>query len=167
MLPALWLAGCGAGDDPADEVRREAAELVRPEPGRYESTVDLVDYAVPGASPQDAARLQEQMAALGKQVRAYCLTPAAAEQGFEQVLRDAQDGDCAFDRFEADKHTMHAEMTCKGELPEAVSRVTMEGAGYADRSEMVLEIAQRGATVPGGLVRMTLRIENRRTGPCS
>jgi len=169
VIGAAPLALGGCGDEPAagDAMRREAAQLVRPQPGQYESTVALVEYAVPGASPQDADLLREQMGALGKQVSTYCLSAAEAAKGFEEVLREGQDGNCRFEAFSADRHRMNATMVCNGELPQATSTVEMRGNGYTDRSDMRLEIEQRGAPVPGGVVRMTLAVDNRRTGPCA
>jgi len=163
----LALAGCGKSAAPPgkDEVAAEAAKLVKPRPGRYTSLTKLVDYRVPGAAPQDADRLRNEMRAIAGQERSYCLTPREAEKGFEDMWRQTQQGDCKLGKFAVEGQKLSATMTCT--TPQGVtSRVSMEGTGGTESSHMRLTIEQDTRAVPGRGVQMVLEIDNLREGDC-
>jgi hypothetical protein len=162
------LAGCGEkpkGPPDKGEIASEAAKLVKPRPGRYTSLTKLTDYRVPGASPRDADRLENEMKAIAGQTRSYCLTQKEADKGFEDLWRQSQQGDCKFGKFTVEGENLSANMTCT--TPQGVtSKVAMEGNGGAESSHMQLTIEQRTRAVSGPGVRMVIEIDNLREGDC-
>ena len=169
-VAALVAALTGCNDKPPippgkSEVATESAKLPKPKPGRYTSLTKLVEYAVPGASPRDAERLESEMKAIAGQTRSYCLTQTEADKGFEDLWRQSQQGDCKLGKFAVDGENLSANMTCK--TPQGViSKIAMEGTGGAESSHMRLTIEQQTHAVPGSGVRMVLEIDNLREGDC-
>ena len=162
---ALAAAGC-APDAPSDrEILEQAERLPQPRPGRYSSTTRLAAFELPRASPQEADRLRTRMGGLEPQRNEFCLTPEQAREGFAEMLKRSQQGNCRFDRFGADERQLSAEMRCEG--PGAGSSVIrMKGTAAAEASRMTLAVEQRAPAIPGGELRMELEISNRRIGDC-
>jgi hypothetical protein len=164
-LAVLTLGGCDASGPGDKDVLREGARLVKPLPGLYRSTTRLTAFELPGADPQTAATMRDKFGQVLPQTREYCLTPAAAERGFEDMVRQSQQGDCTFDRFVADKTRLSARMHCRSGA-ELTSDVSVEGTGAPDRSHVDLAIVQSGPGIPGGSETIAMAIDNQRIGDC-
>ncbi|MFN3511025.1 MAG: DUF3617 domain-containing protein, partial [Tsuneonella troitsensis] len=73
---------------------------------------------------------------------------------------------CAFDKFDADGGKLDAAMTCQG--PQGMnSEITLDGTAGAEASDMRMAMVQKGSMIPGGEMRMEMRMKSRRTGDCS
>ena len=162
---ALLPAACGGGAPSDEAILAEAGKLAQPLPGKYRSVTRLTRFELPNASPQEADRLRTLMGGLVPQASEFCLSAAQARDGFAQMLRRSQQGDCRFARFGADASRLNAEMRCTGAAG-STSTVVMEGEGGARRSRMTLRVDQRAASIPGGELQMELEVSNRRTGDC-
>ena len=161
----LLLAGCGAAGPDDAEVLAEADRLAEPLPGLYRSTTSFDGYELPGAAPREAEIVRQRMASVSPQVREFCLTPKEAEGGFRDMLQAMQEGDCAFQRFEARDGRLDARMRCTGQGG-VVSQVTMTGSADPVRSQVSLAIEQSGDAIPGGRSRMTMKVASARIGDC-
>lgn len=162
---ALLLVACRQHEPTAQQVRAEADKLTRPLPGRYRSTTTLLSFDLPGADRQTEAMIRRRFASVMPQQRELCLSPEAAARGFEDLVRQTQQGACRIERFAASGGRLSARMRCR--LPaQSVSLVTVEGTGGPSRSRVDLAIEQTGPTVPGGTEEIALRVDNVRMGDC-
>lgn len=172
LIAGLALAGCGeANKEPrtADEVVAEAAKLEKPRPGQYETTVELVNFDVPGLPPQQAEAMKATMGKVSSQSSRSCLTQADADKGFEESVRQMTEKNgtmqCDFGRFDVDGGKIDAAMTCKG--PQGMtSDITVEGTGSAEATAMHMKMVQKAAMIPGGEMRMEMKMNSRRVGDC-
>jgi hypothetical protein len=149
----------------ADDVSRAAERMERPQPGLYRSTMEFIEFDIPGLPPKQATMMREMMSGLDEENRTYCLTREQAEKGFEDVVRASQDGEYSFSRFDASGNTIDAAMVCK--TPQGDANATLKGETSATRSEMVIDIDQKMPGVPGGEGHIKMRIVNERTGDCT
>ena len=172
LIATLALAGCGeAKKEPktADEVVAEAGKLERPRPGQYETTVELINFEVPGLPPQQAEAMKATMGNVSGQSSASCLTQAEADKGFEESVRKMTENNgamrCEFGRFDVDGGKIDAAMTCKG--PQGLtSNITLDGTGSAEATSMHMKMVQKAAMIPGGEMRMEMKMNSRRVGDC-
>ena len=164
-LGVLMLAACqGRGPDDKD-VLHEGAKLVKPLPGLYRSTTRLTAFDLPGADPQTEDLMRDKFGQILPQTRNFCLTPTAAERGFEDLIRESQQGACTFARFVASDSRLSAEMHCRTG-PNLTSTVSVEGIGAPDHSHVDLNLVQSGPSIPGGSETIALAVDNVRTGEC-
>ena len=165
ILALLMLAGCHAKGPGEKDVLHEGAKMVKPLPGLYRSATRLTGFDLPGADPQTEDVMRDKFGRILPQARDFCLTPAAAERGFQDLVKQSQQGDCAFDRFVADQTRLSARMHCRSG-PSVTSDVSVEGSGAPDRSHVDLTIVQSGANIPGGSETISLTVDNWRLGDC-
>lgn len=162
----MTLGGCGEEAPPNPlQVAEQAERLQRPLPGRYRSETRLTGLDLPRAGEGDARLLRARLEAIQPQVREFCLSGAEAEQGFAQLLRQMQDGDCRIAQFNADKGSLKAELQCT--VPGNVAaRIRMTGTAGERTSQMDLSITQEGPAIPGGRLLLDLEVNNRLVGSC-
>lgn len=165
LVSLLLLAACHAKGPDDKAVLAEAGKLVKPLPGLYRSTTSLVSFELPGADPRTEDMIRDRFAQVLPQRREFCLTAAAAARGFEDMVRQSQQGDCRIDSFVADASHLSARMTCRLGA-KLSSTVSVEGTGAADRSHIALRIVQTGPSVPGGTQTMAMTVDNVRLGDC-
>ncbi|WP_341712707.1 DUF3617 domain-containing protein [Erythrobacter sp.] len=170
-MSTLALAGCGSPSADADgdgeitmsEAVDKSKELVKPEPGKYRNTVQLVNLELPGA-PKDVQDMMKQM--MGKEPRTteYCLTKEEAEKGFEEMAKQAQeDEDCSFEKFDAEGGKIDAIMNCKAD-GKGTARMTLQGTGTRTSSQMTMTIDAKGPD--GNAMMMTMKSNQERIGDC-
>jgi hypothetical protein len=165
FVSLLFLAACQNRGPDDKTVLAEADKMAKPLPGLYRSTTSLTAFDLPGADPQTADIARDRFAQIMPQRREFCVTPAAAARGFEDLVRQSQQGDCRIERFVADKSHLSARMSCRLG-PKLTSNVTVEGTGAPDRSQIDLGIVQRGPSVPGGSETIAMHVDNLRVGDC-
>lgn len=166
----LLATGCGDGAAPdggvgAGQLLDRAARMVQPLPGLYRTVSILASYDLPNADPRDAARLREMAGLLQPNETTACLTPDDAARGWMPLVEQLQEGDCTMQRFDADAATLEAAIRCQ--LPGGVtSDIALTGMATPTASQMQVVIDQQGASIPGGMQRLTLEIESERLGDC-
>lgn len=171
VMLAVPLAACGG--DAADDATgseavsfEEAAERarssdVRPRPGLYRSTVEVLEVSLPGAPANMAEMMRSSM---GGQAHEYCLTEADVERGFEEMARQSQEqNDCEFERFDVDGVDIDARLRCDFGGQGAMT-MTMSGTGGETSSEM--NMTMQGNM--GGMGDATIRMKavHERVGDC-
>ena len=171
VLAALALAACG--DKPAEDapktleqVAKEAEQMVKPQPGQYESSMKMIDLSIPGLPADQAAQMKQMMGSAGSQVNSFCLTEEEANMGFEEMIRKSQDGECSFDRFDATAGTIDAKMTCTPKEGGGSATITMKGTMTATSSTMDMEMDQTNPEMPGGKMQMKMQVSSKRVGEC-
>ena len=163
---AVATAACNSGDSVTaknesvqDVAKKVAATNIRPQPGRWESTLKLEKMEMEEMPPQ----AREAMAAqLGKgQTFLTCLTPEQAERpdgGFFQGGAK----DCVYKNFTMAGGRIAAEMTC-GKAPQ-VATMTMTG-DYSETS-YAIRASSQSEMMPGKPMKMTMAVTSRRVGEC-
>ena len=166
----LVLAGCGekAGSDadeggvavPQAQVSSRARDLLKPEPGLYRATVEIQEFAIPGAPPQVAAMMRES--AMSAQNTEYCLTPEDVEKGYEESIRKSQQGECEYKRFDVDGGKIEAALTCTDQG--RTVDMTLSGTGDRTSSGMAMTMKMDMGGMGEGTIRARSRSE--RIGDC-
>lgn len=166
-LATLALAGCKkATDQPktADQVKAAAAQIARPQPGKYRTTLKIVKVEFPNMPPQMAGRMREMFAQTG-QSHEFCLSKADADKGFEDFTKRAGQGACKYDRFDATGGKLDARMTCQTGKGMTAS-YEMAGDFSATGSHLTMKGDQTMPGMPGGGMHMEMEVTSQRLGDC-
>ncbi|MEM6857787.1 MAG: DUF3617 domain-containing protein [Pseudomonadota bacterium] len=172
-MAALALSACmgetsvdadadGDGAITASEARAavEAARAdLKPEPGRYETTMKITDVSIPGAPPQMAEMMGQAMNRTGE----FCLTPEQAERGFEDSLKEGQSEACKIQTFTIEGNQVEMAMQCDQEGMGDMA-VTMSGEVAPTQSDLTMTM---NGTIPQlGAVEMAMSFQQKRVGEC-
>lgn len=166
---SLGLAACGS-DTPdssdgetisMEEVAdRAASSAVKPEPGKYSLTMEVLEIDIPGAPPEAAEMMRGMMSA---QSQEYCLTQEEVDKGFEEMARQGQDENCTFERFDVDGGDIDAKMSC--DIPgQGAVTMTMVGSGTSTSSEM--DMTMQGDMTGMGESTIRMKASHERIGDC-
>ncbi|MGD9665785.1 MAG: DUF3617 domain-containing protein, partial [Novosphingobium sp.] len=146
LVALAALAGCGksADDKPksVDEVMEEAKAMEKPEPGKYKSSVKVLDFEVPGIPAEQAAQMKQMMSGVASESHEFCLKPEDVEKGFEEMVRKTAEDKCTFDKFDASANAIDAKMTCEMEQGMA-STIAMNGTTTPTKSVMTMDVEQK------------------------
>jgi hypothetical protein len=163
----LGLAGCSGGgnadaDASGDVSLKEAADEVKaqgmmPEPGQYKAVITMTGIDVPGM-PAEMAGHGAGMTTTTE----YCLTKEEVAEGFEEMMKRGQNGECSYESFNLDDGKMDAVMVCK--TPEGSARMTMNGTATPTTSDFTATMAMN---VEGmGDATMKFDAKHERVGDC-
>ncbi len=164
---AIALTACSKepeGPRTAEQVKEEASQLVKPQPGQYRTTMKITNFVIPGMPPEKSAQLKGMFSAGGKSTE-FCLSPAEADKGFEEFSRRMAQGKCSFEKFTATSGTLDAKMTCqtgKG----MTGTYEMHGTFSSTGSQMAMKVNQSASSMPGGGMVMEAEVANERIGDC-
>ncbi len=172
LAAALMLGACGGGGSDAkspdaaqsvspEQMVQRAKGVIRPEPGLYRSTMEVLAFDVPGAPAAMADRMKQAMGS--GSTSEYCLTPQEAEQGWEEMARRSQDGDCTVRQFDVAGGSIDARMTCRAG-PGGSMDIALTGEGTPTSADMTMEMT--GDMGGMGPVNMRMRVTHRRIGDC-
>lgn len=172
LVAAILLSACGGSEEtPADsnadgaisaaEVAAEAGNAVKPQPGQYTSTVELLEFEVPGAPANMNEQLKAAFAGGASQGNSFCMTEADSDP--KKMLENMAESDCTFSQFDVTSGTIKAVMACQ--TPQGPAQVQMDGTMTSDSSTMTMAMTQ--AVAGAGEVRMKMRVASKRTGECS
>jgi hypothetical protein len=172
LAAAILLAACGGDADTdgdgavsSEEVVAEAAGAIRPQPGQYSASYEVLEMNVPGMPDAMKQQMQGQMGggANGKPIT-YCLTPEqAAANGPEEMARNMAAGNCSVSKFDVAGGTISAEMQCK-DASGATSHVVMDGRMTSTSSTMTMT---NEMDMPGmGKMQTKMRVTSERIGEC-
>lgn len=185
LLPlgaAILLAACGSseeqapagggdeaaamtGADAADAVTAEAANIVQPRPGQYQTSLELIEFDVPGMPDDAKAQMRAMVGGELTQGNNFCLTPEEAEaNGPKRMAENLAESNCTFNKFNVSGGNLVADMQCKGE-DGMVSHVLMDGQMTSESSTMLMTMEQEIANM--GKTRMKMRVTSKRTGDCA
>ncbi len=169
VLAAVSLAACNKTPSGApksqDEVKAAVAQMARPRPGNYRSTIKLTSFEVPGMPAAQAERIKPMFASTA-QDREFCLTPEQADKGYREMTDKLAQGHCKYDKFEVAGSTLDAKMSCevgKG----MTSTVAMKGTITAEGSQMQVQVSRDAPGMPGGGVKMVTDVKSERIGECA
>lgn len=172
---ALILASCGSDESAeqadatavegmtGEEIAAEMAGAVRPLPGQYSSTVELVELEMPGVPKAQVDQLKGMMGKAMAQASSYCLTIEDAEKGFEEMARQSQEN-CKVESFDVDGAKFGGAMRCDAQG--ATGTMMLDGTGSETGSDITMAMEMQSSDLPGGKMKMTLHAVSKRTGDC-
>lgn len=143
------------------EVAARAESMIRPQSGLYRAELKVLDIDLPDVPSQMIPTIRNAMERGGD--TQYCLTPQDVANGYQEMVRRSQQGDCEYERFDVNGGKFDAVMTCTGEGSEAV-RLTLSGTGSETSSDMDMTMQMNVPGMGEGKIRM--RNHSERIGPC-
>lgn len=164
---ALGITGCSGGgnadadangDITAKEVIQQAREQgIRPQPGLYRATITMTGIDIPGMPPEMAGHGAGMVT-----TSEDCLTKEDVDNGFEELLKQGQNGECSYDRFTLDGGKLDAVMVCK--TPEGNTRMAMTGTTTPTASDFAATMQMNFEGTGEGTMKFTAKHE--RIGDC-
>ncbi|MEM7688896.1 MAG: DUF3617 domain-containing protein [Pseudomonadota bacterium] len=174
-LAAFALTACGGGVVDADAdgdgniTSEEMAEAVaasgdeiRPEPGKYSTTMDILEIDMPGA-PEGMKDMMKS--AMGQSIE-YCVTPEMAEKGYADSIKEGQNGDCTVSTFTLDGGDLDMAMTCKTGEGGAGSEMNMALNGAVTPTSSDMTMTMDGEVPELGAMSMKVAYKQNRIGDC-
>jgi hypothetical protein len=170
LVAAVALAGCDKKPEGTPKTIEQAAEqakqMAKPEPGKYRSSIKMLEFNIPGLPAEQAAQMKQMMGNTANQSHEFCLSAQDVAKGYEEMVKKSSEGNCTFDKFETTTNTIDARMSCDmgggGK-----SQMAMQGNVTPTRSVMVMDIENSVPQVPGGKIHTKMEVTNERIGDCS
>jgi hypothetical protein len=169
-LVGALVAGCSGGADSAgadadadgtvtaEEIVTEVeGEGIKPQPGLYKATITMTAMEIPGM-PAEMAGHGSGMTTTTE----YCLTEEDVAEGFEEMMKRGQNGECSYESFDLDNGKFDAVMVCK--TPEGDARMTMNGTATPTTSDFTATMAMNVPETGEG--KMTFAAKHERIGEC-
>lgn len=167
LAAAACLAGCSGGgkaDANADgkvslgEAAKVAKDQgLKPQPGLYKTTITMTDLKIPGLPPE----MEGHGAGLTTTVE-DCLTQEKVGKGFEDMVRQGQNGDCAYENFALSGGKLDAVMVCKAQGRE--TRTSLTGTASATGADLTATTQMNFGGEGSGT--MTATVKHERIGEC-
>lgn len=171
LAAALLLGACGsekaAETASPGSIKAELAEVVKPRPGLYRTTMRVTKFEIPGMPASEAAKMQGLFSAAGQNVE-RCVTQAESDKGFEDFTKRLAQGDCTAERFQVNGGNIDAAFACRTGQG-ATATFAMTGAATAEGSDLTMKMeakAPQGAPAGIGAMRMEMQVTSTRTGDC-
>lgn len=166
LAAAALLAGCSGEKTDADgdgkvsmaeAAKKAEAEGIKPEPGLYKTTVTMTALDIPGMPPE----VKNHGAGLVNTIE-DCLTSEEADKGFEEMVKQGQNGDCSYEKFDFNDGKIDAVLVCKAEG--RAMRTSLSGTASSTGSELTTTTAMEFDGAGKGT--MTATIKTERVGAC-
>jgi len=163
---AATLAGCSGGNADADgngevtvkeAVDKMESEGIKPEPGLYKTTVTMTDLQIPGMPPEMAGHGTGMTTTVED-----CLTAAEVDKGFEELVKQGQDGECSYERFAMSGGKIDAVLACKAQG--RATRMEMTGTTTPTSADLTATMTLDLDGAGTGTMKFTARHE--RIGEC-
>lgn len=164
---AALLMGCsgggaadadGDGEITAKGIAQEAkAAGITPEPGQYKAVITMTGIEIPGLPPEMAGH-----GAGMTTTTEYCLTKDQVENGFEEMMKRGQNGECSYEKFAMNDGAFDGVLVCK--TPEGSARMTMNGTATPTSSDFTATMAMNFDGAGEGT--MTFAAKHARVGDC-
>jgi len=134
-----------------------AAAQAQVQPGQWETVVTVKSVEVPGAPPQMAEMMRQRMGGAPARSR-YCLTPAQAAKGPQEMLK--QNPSCKFTKYTMTGGVIATEMSC------AQGGGTMTARANGSYTANSFSVTSSVVMTGNMSMRMTSTNTGRRLGPC-
>lgn len=150
------------------EVQSQVAQMVKPRPGMYRTTMRVIKFEIPGMPAAQSERMKGMFSNAGT-AREFCVTEEMSERGYRDYSKNLAQGNCTVDSFAASGGTINSAMTCQTGRG-ATSKVAMNGTVTPDGSTVHMKMEQQmppGMPVKLGAVNMEMEVVSERTGDCA
>jgi hypothetical protein len=169
---ALPLAACNKGPqineknasvaEVAQKVREATASQTLIDPGRWETTVSMVDVDMPGMPPQMAAQMKQTMSKMQEHGFASCLTEEDVRRPKEDFFA-GKNKDCRYDHFTMSGGKIDAALRCEGK-PSGGMTMAINGTYSRDSYEATTAMDIAGGRE--GNMKIKSHAESHRVGQC-
>ena len=169
VLAVATFAIAGCGQEKGVEAKNESVESVsnkvaaatniRPQPGRWQSTVKMERIDMPGVPQQAKDAMAKQMTA-GHSFSS-CLTPEQVNQPNGGFFAGGAEG-CVYNSFTMAGGRVDADMTCD----HGGMKQTMKMNGNYSPTSYDIKISSQSEVQPGVPMTMNLAVTSSRTGEC-
>jgi len=173
LAAAVLLAACGGDADTNDdgtlsneEVAAEAAGAIKPQPGLYRTSYEVLEFNVPGVPDSMKQQMQAQMGSTPGMsgTSTSCLTREQVDaNGAEQMAKNMARGNCTVARFDVSGGALSSEMTCTA-AGGTTSHVVMEGQITPTSTTMTM--TNEMDMVGMGKMQTKVRATSERIGDC-
>jgi hypothetical protein len=169
---ALALSACSSGENAGDKATgaedaasKIAATQIKLQPGEYESTIKVLEFAMAGIPAGQSERMKGMMGGEMEKSHRYCFTEADAAQGPKQLVSRMQQGDCKMADFKSSANSVSGTMHCsfKGG---ATSTTQFAGTYASDGSTMTMASDQQMPGMAGKGMHMKMQVDTHRVGEC-
>lgn len=166
ITSALLLASCSGNSDAdadgdgaisMDEAASAAANMPRPQPGLYRATITMTGIDIPGMGANMAGHGGGMTT-----TQENCLTKEDVAGGYEEMMKQGQDGSCRYEKFNVKGGKLDAVMLC--DTPEGEARMEMTGTATPTASEFDASMNMKMDGVGNGTMRFKAKHE--RIGDC-
>jgi hypothetical protein len=155
-----------AASSPAEAAAQVAASEIKLQPGEYESTMKVLEFAMPGMPAGQSDRMKAVMGGEMEKPHRYCFTPEQAAEGPKQLVERMQSGDCKMSDFKSSADSVSGTMQCSFN-GRGSSTTHFTGTYRADGSTMTMESDQQMPGMAGKGMHMKMQVDTRRVGECS
>ena len=155
----------GSPDEPmSDEQIATAMDQVPlPQAGEYRTTQELLEFSIPGVSPEMQAMARSAMSEGFAVENTYCLTADEANPR-ERMLEGMAENDCNLQRFDVSGGTIDGLLMCPGDGG-IDGQLAMTGTMSENGSDMVMTFEANSGSDTAAQIRM--RVVSERIGECS
>lgn len=167
-LPALALAACDSADKGPKTPEQAAVEMknaVKMKPGKWQTTMQITKFEMPGAPPEAAAAMKGMTGQA--QTSESCLTKEEADKDPSEFIKKGQEGaDCTFEHFDVSGGKLDGKMVCK-KAGQGQMEASMKGTMGAEAMTMAMDTLVSDPKMPGGKVQMSMTMDSKRIGECT
>ena len=165
-VSTLLIAGCGQekGVDAKNEsvesvAEKVAASNIKPQPGRWQSSVKMEKIDMPGLPPQAKDAMAKQMATAHS--FSSCLTPEQVNRPNGGFFAGGAEG-CVYNSFTMADGKVEGDMTCDA----GGRKQTMKMSGTYSPTSYDIKISSQSEVQPGMPMAMELAVTSSRAGEC-
>lgn len=166
-LPALALGACDSvskGPKTPEQAAAEMKKAVKMTPGKWQTTMQITKFDMPGAPPEAAAAMKGMMGQA--QTSESCLTKEQADKDPGEFIKQGQGGDCTFEHFDVSGGKIDGKMICK-KPNQGTMEASMTGTIAAEAMSMTMSSVVTDSKMPGGKVEMGMTMNAKRIGECT
>jgi len=146
-----------------EEAQAQAANAVKPLPGKYDSEKELVAFEAANLPENMKGMMRSAMSNAFARDSSFCLTPEDAEKGARGMVDALAESDCTLNKFDVTAGSIDADMTCRNNGGEG--HITMVGTMTPESSNMVMTVDQQVPDMGSMLIKVNMK--SRRVGECS
>ena len=148
----------------ANKVRAAAGDQGFVDPGKWETTVNVLDVDIPGMPAEMAAQMKQTMGKMQEHNFTSCLTEADVKRPKEDFFAGSNK-DCRYDHFTMSGGKIDAALRCEGKGEDGAMTMTINGSYSRDSYEATMAMDVAGGREGGMKIRSHSR--SHRVGQCS
>jgi hypothetical protein len=172
LAAAFVLAACGSssssdangdGKISTQEAASAAAKMDAPRPGKYKTTVNLLDFTMPGMPAAMLERLKGSMTS--NMTTTFCQTGDNRKQAIKDMTDAMGRGNCTYNSLDISGNNFDVDMSCTS--PQGgTGHYKVNGTVSSEGTDMTMEITQ-DMPQGGGQMHMKTHAVSTRIGDCT
>ena len=172
LVAALVLGACGSSGGSADsngdgkvsagEAVSAASKMDAPQPGKYQTKVELIDFSMPGMPAGMTNQIKGSMT--GNMDVTYCETGKDRQASIKDMTDAMGRGNCTYNKMNVSGGTFDVDMTCAGREG-GNGHYLINGTMTSTSRDMPMDMTQ---AMPGGQsMHMKSHVVSTRIGDCN